>query len=210
MIKHYKYPRTYHLPWSPNLQNDDRLHPNINIFENREVIVTSKMDGENTNMYCDRIHARSLDSGYHISREWIKNLHGQIKHEIPNNMRICGENLFAKHSIYYTNLDTYFMVFSIWEDDYCLSWDDTIEYCNLFKLKTVSVLYRGIWDENLIKSLVVENEEEGYVVRIADGFVHDFDKRFFSLVAKYVRKNHIQTEQNWMYQPMIKNQLKHI
>ena len=47
MNHYYKYPKTYHFPHSPGLQNDDRLHPNISIFEDKEVIATIKMDGEN-------------------------------------------------------------------------------------------------------------------------------------------------------------------
>jgi len=47
MAKLYKFPRIYHVPWSPNLQNDDRRHPDMSIFEGREVVVTEKMDGEN-------------------------------------------------------------------------------------------------------------------------------------------------------------------
>ena len=35
----------------------------------KQVIVTEKMDGENTSMYRHRIHARSIDSLPHPSRD---------------------------------------------------------------------------------------------------------------------------------------------
>jgi len=46
-LPYVKYPRTMHLPWSENLQNDDRMHNNVDFFLGREVIGTIKVDGEN-------------------------------------------------------------------------------------------------------------------------------------------------------------------
>jgi hypothetical protein len=41
-----KYPRTYHLPFSPGLQNDDRVIETLGGLIGQEVIVTEKMYGE--------------------------------------------------------------------------------------------------------------------------------------------------------------------
>ncbi len=41
-----KYPRTFHLPWSPGLTKDDKRIENLDGFIGREVVVTEKMDGE--------------------------------------------------------------------------------------------------------------------------------------------------------------------
>jgi len=43
-----KYPRTYHLPWSPGVNSDDRIIQDLSGVKGKEVIVTLKMDGENT------------------------------------------------------------------------------------------------------------------------------------------------------------------
>ena len=43
-----KYPRTHHLPWSEGMHDDDRMLSSTKVFENQRVIVTEKMDGENT------------------------------------------------------------------------------------------------------------------------------------------------------------------
>lgn len=59
-------------------------------------------------------HACS-SSRYTPSRDWIKALHGQIAHEIPEGWRLCGENLYARHSIAYDALPSYFTLFSIWD-----------------------------------------------------------------------------------------------
>lgn len=200
--KLYKYPRTFHVPWSPGLKNDDRKHPNMEFFEGKEIVVTEKMDGENTTMYMNGFHARSVDSAFanHPSRDYVKGIWGQIKHLIPKNVRICGENLYAIHSIKYTNLEDYFLVFSIWKFKECYSWNDTLEKCTLLGLKTPRTLYRGIYDEEIIKSINIDNQNmEGYVIRIVDSFYHDFDEQsFFIPLAKYVRKKHVQTDEHWM------------
>jgi hypothetical protein len=107
-----KYPRTPHVRWSPGCQADD-----IQIAHepdpDDEIIQTVKMDGENTTLYRDRLHARSLNANPHPSRGWVKNLHAQMRHDIPEGWRVCGENLYAQHSIAYRNLESYFLVFSI-------------------------------------------------------------------------------------------------
>ena len=115
--------------------------------------------------------------------------------------------MFAKHSIYYDNLDSYFYVFNIWnEDNVCLSFDDTIEWCKLLNLEHVPVIYRGIFDLELIKSIKLDEEkQEGYVIRIAESFKYsDFQKS----VVKYVRKNHVQTTTHWTQEKIIQNKLK--
>jgi hypothetical protein len=60
-LDYVKYPRTYHLPWSPGMTKDDRQIKSIDVFEGKDIVVTLKMDGENTNWYKDYCHARSLE-----------------------------------------------------------------------------------------------------------------------------------------------------
>ena len=73
-----KYPRTWHLPDSPNRGADgDHVYPDYSSFEGHEVVVTEKLDGENTTIYADgHTHARSLSSGYHPTRTWVRALAG--------------------------------------------------------------------------------------------------------------------------------------
>jgi len=197
-----KYPRTLHLPDSPGATSDDK-RLTFNPFEGKEVVITAKMDGENTTMYTNGLHARSIDSPYHKSRTFVSRLHSLFSFDIPTNMRICGENLYAKHSIYYKNLIAYFQVFNIWEDDECLSWDDVVTWCNYFGLPTVPVLYEGIWD-NSFQPLHIVNGDlcEGYVVRLREAFFMD---EFSTSVGKYVRANHVTTHAHWMNELLVPN-----
>ena len=204
----YKYPRTPHLSFSPGVGGDDiKLDSNI-IFANSQVVVTEKLDGENTTLYPDYIHARSLDSRHHPSRAWVKALQASISNDIPNGWRICGENLYAKHSIAYDNLTSYFYVFSIWnQDNYCLSWSETQEWSEILGLELPPVLYEGLWNKNKIKN-IVENldldKQEGFVVRNVEQFHYD---NFKSNIAKWVRSNHVQTNEHWMYRDVIPNKI---
>ena len=105
-----KYPRTFHLPNSPGRSSDDKVHADLSVFQGKNLMATIKMDGENTTMTRDTVHARSLDSNDHESQHWVKSLWSQIRFNIPEGWRVCGENLFAKHSIAYKNLGSYFHV----------------------------------------------------------------------------------------------------
>lgn len=195
--KHIKYPRTYHLPWSPGVTEDDRVVKDLSVFEGKEVVVTTKMDGENTTMYNNYIHARSLNDKKHWSKSWVKNFHGRIAHDIPDDMRLVVENLYAKHSILYTNLESYVYGISVWKGMNCLSWDDGCEWFNLLGIPIVPVLYRGVWDEKKISSILLNyNMDEGYVVRLAESFHY---KDFSRSVAKYVRKNHVTENDHWFF-----------
>ena len=193
-----KYPRTNHLPWSPGLTDDDRMMQDLSPFEGRRVIVTKKMDGENTSMYCDHIHARSIDSRGGEDRAWVKQFWSRISYEIPAGWRICGENLWAEHSISYRNLKSFFYGFSMWTDrNVCLSWDEMLEYFELLNIIPVPVLYDGIWDEKKIRALekdMMWESDEGYVVRLADSFTY---AEFKTSIAKFVRKGHVQTARHW-------------
>jgi uncharacterized FlgJ-related protein len=201
----YKYPRTPHLPWSEGVTSDDKILKSLNSFIGKKVVVTEKMDGENTNFYSDYIHARSLDSMSHPSQSFVKKIWSNMAYKIPKGYRICGENLYATHSIHYDNLKSYFQVFSIWdENNICLNWDDTIELCNWLGLITVPELAIQTFDEKVFPAIwdSIKNHAEGYVVRLWDSFTYE---NFSMSVAKFVRKNHVQTDEHWKTQKIVPN-----
>jgi hypothetical protein len=150
--KLFKYPRTPHLFWSENADPDDIFIEDVHQFDGKEVVVSEKCDGENSNFYRTHYHVRSLDGRDHISRHWVKNLWNNIRFDIPEGWRVCGENMFAWHTVLYRKLPTYFLVYGVYnEKNECLSWNDTLDICNMLGLTTVPVLYRGIYDEKKVK-----------------------------------------------------------
>lgn len=200
MPKEIKYPRTWHLPWSPGAHDDDKALKDCSQFEGKRVIITKKKDGENTSGYSDgHVHARSIDSKGGEDRAWVKKfLVENVCFNLPEGWRICGENLWAEHSIHYDNLKSYFYGFSLWnERNVCLSWDETMEYFELLGVTPVEVIYDGIWDEALVKKMAASldtTKEEGLVVRVSDSFKYS---EFKSSIAKWVREGHVQTAKHW-------------
>jgi len=188
-----KYPRTYHLPWSPGCTDDDRMLSDETLETWKgDIVITEKMDGENTTMYSDFIHARSLEFESRFDRDRIKALHGRIGWQIDADMRVCGENLTAKHSLKYDGLPHYFMVFGVWVRDVSLPWDDVVTYAALLGLPTVPVLLKTKWENFLPRTfkqyLPNFDEHEGYVVRPAGSYTLQEHR---TRVGKYVRRGHV-------------------
>lgn len=206
-----KYPRTCHLPWSLGKTDDDRVMSNVDSFIGKHVVVTEKYDGENTSLYADGFsHSRSVDSQSHESQSWLKQFWNVRAHNLPSNWRICGENLYAKHSIYYNNLPSYFLGFSLWnENNICLDWKETQRWFSELYIVPVSVLYDGIYNEREIKDCWhprCSNTQEGYVVRLAESFSYE---DFSRSVGKFVRSHHVRTDDHWKYgKEMERNVLK--
>ena len=215
MTTKYKYPRTLHLPFSPGATSDDKKLSEDQTKENfhgKHVTITEKLDGECTTIACDYTHARSLDSAHHPSRDWVKKFQSEIGHNIPEGWRICGENMFAQHSISYDNLDSYFYGFSIWnENNVCLSSQETKLWFELLGIQHVPIISEevnfGNWEDSLfdLSRSIVKQGKEGLVMRLSSEFHYsDFHKN----VAKYVRANHVKTDQHWSHQQIIPNKLK--
>src|SRR3546814_314838 len=154
-----KYPRTYHLPSSPGLQNDDRRLPRLDGYKGRVVVATEKMDGEGSTLTREKTYPRSPDGRPHPSRSWIKAYHAHKAQQIPVNWRISGEGMYAVHSIPYTAanqnaLRSYFYGFGVWdENNTLLAWDQTIEVFQMLDINPASVLYHGPYHDGLADEL---------------------------------------------------------
>jgi len=205
-----KYPRTFHLPSSPGMQHDDRRIGTTDVLTRcRDLIVTEKLDGENITMARDYIHARDVDSGNHPSRHWVKSLWQRLRERIPPHLRLSGENLYARRVIPYTDLPSYFQLFGIWTNqDRCLSWDESLDWCQKLELQPVPVLYRGPWHSDLENEILAQrglHQFEGFVMRTAAGYRLAEHQ---SHCAKWVRGDHVQEKGAWMEQTVIPNLLK--
>lgn len=184
-ISRHKYPRTYHLPYSQTITDDDKRLLSDDMFIGEEVVVTEKMDGENSTVYQDGyVHARSIDGNKHPWQDWLKRNVQSWCWQIPNGWRVCGENLYPRHSIAYKfpNEKSFFQVFGIYDENgKCLSWDDLCIFCDSLELIHVPLIWRGVY-ESKDKLLCVfdeykaamkntfGNEVEGFVMRVAREF----------------------------------------
>lgn len=154
-----KYPRTYHFPFSKGTTSDDRIAQNYKRVENAPIIITEKMDGQNSAIAKRGVFARS--HGTTTQHPWDKaiwDIHERIKNDLDEDTYIFGENLYATHSIQYKQLESYYYVFGVRIKDEWLSWDDVKEWAYLLDLPTVPVLFKGHTDnvkpivEALVKS----------------------------------------------------------
>lgn len=197
-----KHPKTYHLSFSQSVNSDDKIKKDNSYLIGQEVVVSLKLDGENTSLYTDYIHARSTDSSSNWTRDVAKKIHSVIKNQIPENWRLVCENLYAKHSIFYPDnyLQGYLYLLFIWdENNNSLHYDDEQEFADLLDLPKPDVLYRGVYDEMVLKNLVKTldpNLQEGFVVRQVKPFHYN---DFANCTAKYVRKGHVQDDsEHWL------------
>lgn len=205
-----KYPRTYHLPFSEGLQNDDRKVDNDwwNYLKGKTLILTEKMDGENQSVYKSGVYARShatvTTNPWSINMTERGGVYDQVKDYLGNNEGIYGENMYGIHSIVYDKLPTYFFMFAARDDKRWYSWVEVSEMAEILNLYTVPVLEKRVFQspkdlEDTIFHYMVKGSKygdtiEGVVVRNADSFLlEDFSKN----VVKYVRKNHVQTDEHW-------------
>jgi len=212
-----KYPRTYHLPWSQGATDDDKTHTLASVermFAGREVVVTEKLDGENTTIYSTgECHARSVDSVAHASRSHVTRKAREIANcGLPLSWRVLGENVYAKHSIFYDRLPDFFVVFGMaTAEGAALAWDDVEEWSGLLGMPHAPVVWRGVWDARRIAALYpfrsafsTSHVAEGYVVRVAGSFPMD---EFNRHVAKFVRRGHVQADSvHWMHQTITPNE----
>jgi len=209
-----KYPKTYHLNFSPGRKNKP-YYLDRPCWSNG-IVATVKMDGENTSLYRSRVHARSEDSGHHESRSYVKRFWSNISYKIPESYQCFVENLYAKHSIQYDNLPSYVIGFAVYDHKVgeFLSFRDTKYFFeSVLSIPCAYLVYKGDYEENRFEDLCytwfkdveyLYGESEGIVVRPVGSFsLHDFPHA----VAKYVRQDHVKTGDHWMYQQVERNNL---
>lgn len=199
-----KYPRTYHVPFSPGATSDDRICQDWAAILAHELVLTEKLDGENSCLKRQGVYARS--HGAPTRNPWAQNLWPIWERVAPHlgDLELFGENLFAIHSIEYHPLYAHFYVFAMREGDTWLSWDEVCFYAGVLDLPTVPVIGRGQWDEDGLRAAIDAHmtagsclgggPTEGLVARVA-GTVADDD--FSTHVLKYVRADHVTTDEHW-------------
>ncbi len=202
-----KYGRTFHLPTSLSATSDDKIMALVEGLMVTDLLITEKMDGENTTIHCEGTHARSPDSRYHPSRDWLKAFAAGISPQLSTEERIVGENLYAKHSVRYEQLPSYFMGFSWIVGDRIQSWDATLKRFEELGITPVTVLFRGPFSAGLFERLADQldcDRQEGFVARDAADFC---EAEMPTRMGKYVRANHVQSETHWTKTKLVPNKL---
>jgi hypothetical protein len=216
----HKYNRTPHLTFSPGSTSDDKRLASNDHFLDKEIVLTAKLDGSGVMVSREYCFARSHNNvPKHPSFDLLKQLHSQIKHSIPDNLLIYGEYCLALHSLPYTQLPSYLLVFNVLDApaDTWLSWDDVCRLTNELGLTTVPVLWQGTFSteralQSKIEALAGQkefgvDEREGVVIRLATQFPRN---EFAKSMAKYVKREFvdINKDEHWKHKQIVKNGLK--
>lgn len=202
-----KYGRTYHLPISPGATNDDKVMAAVDGLMVDDLVVTEKMDGENTTIHSAGTYARSPDSRYHPSRDWLKAFAAGVSPQLAEGERIVGENVYARHAIAYGTLPSYFLGFAWIVGDEVQTWDGTAARFAELGIVPVRTLYRGPFRSDLFETIadsLDHSTQEGFVARVAGAFT---EAEMPMRMGKYVRAGHVQSEKHWMNAPLIPNRL---
>ncbi len=172
-----------------------------------EVVFTEKLDGENTTIHSQGCHPRSIDARYHPSRDWMKAFATGISPQLDEDERIVGEYLFARHSIAYSALPTYFLGFAWIKAKRVQSWDATLSRFLELGIAAVPELYRGRFSVKVLADVIAGldlDTQEGFVVRATAAFNEEDMPTHH---AKYVRGGHVQSDTHWMNAELVKNRL---
>jgi hypothetical protein len=212
-----KYPRTPHLPFSPGGTKDDRRLADVSELLGRDLILTEKMDGSNLCLTRGNVFARShAGPPVHASFDMAKSLHAQVRAAMAPGLSYFGEWCFAVHSIEYEVLPSYFLLFGIRDDEKktWLGWDDILLFADDLGLGTVPVLAEiNVNDARELEKIVTTEavkpslfgpRREGAVVRWRMGYA---ESEFERAIAKWVRANHVETDEHWKHGPIRKQGL---
>jgi len=212
-----KYPRTFHLPWSPGGTSDDKRLSDVSALVGAEIVVTEKCDGSNLTYTRKSVFSRSHSGPPgHPSFDLAKATHARIAHELSEGISVFCEYCYAVHSIAYQGLPSYSLVFGVRDDVLGVFWDWDMVAAQAadLGLPTVPVLFRGtVSSAEELRALTERlsrepstygGPREGIVARAVTSFPEsEFGKR----VAKWVRKDHVQTDEHWLHQAIVAQKL---
>lgn len=214
-----KYPSTSYFNFSPgkdNIRESEDI--DISLLLDVPLIVTIKMDGSNAKLAKNYVAARNGRQANHSSFDMLKSIHSTLQSKLSDGLLVFGEWLYAKHSIHYTDdlsLSSPFQVFGVYwiSERHWFGWNAVETYAEVLGFSTVPVVgvIQGSTEWELTNKICRIAEEqiskghEGIVVRPEYPFHYG---QFEQLVGKYVRANHVQTDEHWMNQKIIRNKVK--
>jgi len=126
----YKYPRTYHLDGSGIQSGDEDLSVfPVSCLAGRHVVVEEKMDGANCAISFDddghlllQSRGHYLTGGprekqFHLFKSWAHRYASELWQVLDKRYILYGEWLYAKHTIFYTDLPHSFLEFDVYDKD---------------------------------------------------------------------------------------------
>lgn len=203
LIDLVKHPTTPYLDISPS---QGRAMVRSSDFLGCHVTVTEKMDGEIATIYQDgRYHPRSLTYSSHWSRDVVKQLIPGITPAIKPNEMFVFENMYARHTIAYDDLEDYLYLLYIVRNGMVIGTRETQRIASNNKFATPKVLFSGTL-RSISQLRELSGYKEGYVIRWSNPFPYN---ELHMFTAKYVVDGFIQEgEEHWRSKPPTRNKLR--
>ncbi len=124
----YKYPRTHHIEGSGIQKGDEDLSVMpFQALAKRHLVIEEKMDGANCAVSFDHAGRLFLQSRGHyltggprekqfdLFKTWAHRYTTELQELLSDRYVMYGEWLYAKHTIFYTDLPHYFMEFDLYD-----------------------------------------------------------------------------------------------
>jgi ATP-dependent RNA circularization protein (DNA/RNA ligase family) len=208
MTGFFRFPHTPHLAWLGNREprEDKVLSPSeAASLLSAPVVVEEKLDGANLGFSVSPDgELRLQNRGQYLLEPfsgqfarlsgWLPGHRGALLEALGCELMLFGEWCAARHSIFYTSLPDWFLVFDVYDKSTCCFWSARRrdEFARQLGLVTVPEIFRGRASlEELkrdllnLKSACGAPELEGVVVRTEDD-------RHLIARAKLVRPNFLQ------------------
>ena len=223
MTEFFRFPHTPHVTWlgAGRPRDDKVLAPeDASDLLSGDVIVEEKVDGANLGFSTDaQGELRAQNRGTYLDvdaphgqwkplKRWLATRRQALTDALGPDNVLFGEWCYAMHSVRYTRLPDWFLVFDVYDRAKAEFWDveRRNELAALTSVEVVPELGRGRFDVEALKRLLgssrlAEGPAEGlYVRREAGG-------RLIQR-AKLVRAEFVQAiDQHWSKRPLVVNQL---
>lgn len=210
---------------------DDTGLTDVSSFTEIPLVATTKMDGSNTMLVADAdepVRARNGREADHESFDLLKQDYWDrgVIDVLPEHLQVFGENMYAKHSIHYgcegccdernrgPAVDDVFLVFGVYDTrfDLWLSWPEVESVAEKIGFSTPTTREYDPLNEIEFRKLIgdlaekaVDGGHEGIVVRSKFPFHYG---QFPRKVGKYVRPNHVQTDEHWSHGQATENVIR--
>ena len=192
--------------YSPGQSRDGEIIADPMRFVGRPVVVTEKLDGNNTLLHRGDVYARSVSAP--ATAKWFAMVRKHHAWKVTEtDVFLYGEEIYGVHSIAYDPVpeDETFYAFALrFGDGSFGSFRTMVKYAQESSIPVVPVLFEGTFRTvHQIRDFVSRAHQEpsalggareGVVMRLAEGFpAADFKHS----VCKSVRAGHVQSDEHW-------------
>lgn len=214
-----KYEKTYRIP-VPQLDIKGKhflSKKECKLLLGGKVCITEKVDGANVGIvrHKEGFHLQKRGSlvgpseheQFNFFKAWSNNNYEKLL-QLPKNIVLYGELMYAKHTVFYNKLPDYFLAFACADKksgEYW-KWKDLVQLCNNVGLYTVPVLYEGHIGRDELYELIPK--QSTYGEETAEGLVVWNYKQ--NIRGKVVRKEfmkNIGDDGHWMHKKLTINKL---